>query len=60
MARSQYEYGTSPRKLQPEIPRKKQAKRKKLRVVEDLPRQDIHLSNLGCYWHIHIIINHKL
>lgn len=44
MARSQYEYGTSPRKLQPEIPRKKQAKRKKLRVVEDLPRQDIHLS----------------
>lgn len=44
MARSKYEYGTSPRKLEPETPKKKQAKKKKLKVVEDLPRQDVKIS----------------
>ena len=50
MIRSRYEYGTSPRKLEPDIRRKKQTmpnkqpKSKKLRVVEELPRQDIKIS----------------
>ena len=44
MARGGYEYGTSPRKLQPDESRKKQTQKRKLRVVEDLPRQDIKIS----------------
>lgn len=44
MARSGYEYGTSPRKLEPDIQRKKQTQKRKLKVVEDLPRQDIKIS----------------
>ena len=38
MAKSRYEYETSPRKLEPEI------RKKKIRVVEDLPRQDVKIS----------------
>ena len=44
MARSRYEYGTSPRKLEPDVQRKKQTKKRKLKVVDDLPRQDIRIS----------------
>ena len=44
MAMTGYQYETSPRKLEPEIKRKKHNKRRKLRVVEDLPRQDVQLS----------------
>lgn len=44
MVRSRYEYETSPRKLEPGLPRKKQTKKRKLKVVEDLPRQDIKIS----------------
>lgn len=44
MARSRYEYGTSPRKLEPDIIKEKQTQRKKLRVVEELPKQDIKIS----------------
>lgn len=44
MARSRYQYETSPRKLEPDIPRRRQPQRKKLKVVEDLPRQDIKIS----------------
>ena len=44
MARSRYEYGTNPRKVQPDIPKRKQAQRKPLRIVEDLPKQDIKVS----------------
>ena len=44
MARSRYEYETSPRKLDPNIQRRTQTKRKKLKVVEDIPRQDVKLS----------------
>ncbi len=44
MARSRYEYETSPRKLNPETKQRKQNKRKKLHVVEDLPRQDVKIS----------------
>lgn len=36
MARSRYEYSTSPRKLEPEYkPQQKQNKKRKLHVVED-------------------------
>lgn len=42
MARNKYEYSTSPRKLQPDYQRK--SKKRNLRVVEDLPRQDIKIS----------------
>lgn len=44
MVRSRYEYETSPRKLQPDLPRKKKPQRKKIQVVEDLPKQDVKIS----------------
>jgi cell division protein FtsL len=44
MARSRYEYGTSPRKLEPDVQKRKQPQKKKLKVVEDLPRQDVKIS----------------
>ena len=43
MARSRYEYSTSPRKLEPEY-KPQQNRKRKLHVVEDLPRQDIKIS----------------
>ena len=46
MARnSRYEYGTNPRKLEPDVQTRKQLKKKKLQVVEDLPKQDVKISN---------------
>ena len=42
MARSRYEYGTSPHKLEPDLPKRRQ--KRKLKVVEDVPRQDIRIS----------------
>lgn len=44
MARSRYEYETSPRKLEPDISKKRKTQKRKLKVVEDLPRQDIKIS----------------
>lgn len=44
MARSRYEYSTSPRKLEPEYRPHKQTKKKKIKIVEDLPRQEVKLS----------------
>lgn len=44
MARSRYEYSTSPRKLQPEVNPRTQTKKRNLKVVEDLPRQDVKIS----------------
>ena len=44
MARNQYQYTTSPRKLEPEVRPRKQAKKRKLKVVEDLPRQSVKIS----------------
>lgn len=44
MARSRYEYETSPRKLEPDIKKRKSTQKKKLKVVEDLPRQEVKLS----------------
>ena len=42
MARAEYQYSTSPRKLEPEYRSKK--RKQKLRVVEDLPRQEVKVS----------------
>lgn len=39
-----YEFSTSPRKLEPELSPKRHKQRKKLRVIEDLPRQEIKIS----------------
>ena len=46
MAQAKYQYGTSPRKLEPDYARKdrQKAKRKQLRVVEDLPRKQVKIS----------------
>ena len=41
---SGYQYETSPRKLEPEAPKKRNKKSKKIRVVEDLPRQKVEVS----------------
>lgn len=46
MARSRYEYSTSPRKLQPDYRPKKQTKKRNLKVVENLPRQDVKVSKV--------------
>ncbi len=46
MARSRYEYSTSPRKLQPDYRPKKQTKKRNLKVVEDLPRQEVKVSKV--------------
>ena len=46
MARTGYEYTTSPRKLEPDYKTSKKTKKRKpkLRVVEDLPREEVKLS----------------
>ena len=41
MARNRYEYSTSPRKLQPEYNPKKKQQRNNLRIVKDLPKQEV-------------------
>ena len=42
MSRNGYQYSTSPRKLEPEYRPHKQ--KRKLKVVEDLPRQEVKIS----------------
>ena len=42
MARSGYQYTTNPRKLEPEY--KPQKQKRKLKVVEDVPRQKVQIS----------------
>ena len=46
MAQTKYQYGTSPRKLEPDYTRKtsQRPKRKPLKVVKELPRQQIQIS----------------
>lgn len=44
MGSTRYEYTTSPRKLDPNVQRRKQPKRRPLKVVEDLPRQEVKVS----------------
>lgn len=47
MAQAKYQYGTSPRKIEPDYNRraKKTPKKKQLKIVEDLPRQQVKLSS---------------
>ena len=44
MARSRYEYSTSPRKLQPEYNPRKREKKNDLKVLKDLPRQEVKMT----------------
>ena len=44
MARSRYEYSTSPRKLQPEYNPRKKEKKNNIKVVKDLPRQEVKIT----------------
>ena len=45
MAKPTYQYGTSPRKIATERPKKqKMEKKPKLKVVKDVPRQDVKIS----------------
>jgi cell division protein FtsL len=48
MAKTGYQYGTSPRKIEPEVrrnPKTQKAKqKKKIHIVEDKPRQEVKLS----------------
>ena len=46
MARSRYEYGTNPRKLEPNYEPQKRTKNRNLKLVEDLPRQDVKISKM--------------
>jgi len=41
---NKYQYTTSPRKLDPDIQRKTKSQRQKLKVVKELPRQEIKVS----------------
>ncbi len=46
MAQAKYQYGTSPRKIEPNYTKKnkKVPKKRQLKIVEDLPRQQIKVS----------------
>ena len=44
MARARYETGTSARKLEPDYKGQPKKKKSRLRVVEDLPRQEVKIS----------------
>ena len=67
MAYERYQYETSPRKLEPNY-NKKNKKRENFKIVEDIPRQQIKVSQKQrkkqfksyCCWAIFVAINHKL
>lgn len=45
MAQTKYQYGTNPRKIEPDnIRKRKQPKNKNIKVVKDVPRQQIKVS----------------
>ena len=44
MVKADYQYGTSPRKLEPRETKSRKSKKTNLRVVKDVPRQQIRLS----------------
>ena len=44
MARSGYQYGTSPRKLEPDYTKREKQRRQQIKVVKELPRQQIKVS----------------
>lgn len=46
MSKGRYEYGTTPRKLEPNYESPKKSKKRNLKVVEDLPRQEIKISKM--------------
>ena len=46
MAINRYEYSTSPRKVQPDYKPKKRTQKINLKVVEELPRQDVKVSKV--------------
>lgn len=46
MAKNRYEYSTSPRKLEPDYNIKRQTKKRNIKIVEDLPRQDVKISKM--------------
>lgn len=47
MAKSKYQYGTSPRKMNPDYQRRerRETKQKPLKVVKDVPKQQVKISN---------------
>jgi len=44
MSKSKYQYGTNPRKLEPEYNRPKRHEKRRLKIVEDIPRDNIAIS----------------
>lgn len=44
MARSNYQYETSPRKIEPDYRKSKKRKKVRIKVLEDLPRQNVKIS----------------
>lgn len=44
MAMNMYQYSTSPRKTEPDYNKKQKTQKRRLRVVEDLPRQEVKIS----------------
>ena len=44
MARTGYQYGTNPRKLEPDYKKQKKNREGNLRIVKEVPRQEIKLS----------------
>lgn len=44
MSRTGYQYETSPRKLEPNVRKKNNKKRRNIRIVDDVPRQEIKIS----------------
>ena len=45
MAQAKYQYSTSPRKLNPDYDRRKVQEKRKLEVVENMPRQQVKVSS---------------
>lgn len=44
MAQGRYQYGTSPRKIEPDYTRKKVHKQKPMKIVKEVPRQKVEVS----------------
>lgn len=44
MAKTGYQYGTSPRKLEPDYKRTKKSEKGNLKIVKNIPRQEVKLS----------------
>lgn len=44
MVHDRYQYGTSPRKIEPDFKKKKVQKEKPIKIVKNVPRQKVHVS----------------